>query len=81
MSHYTLTPLRHPTVMCSDTAYGSEELHQYRRKNWSGSCQLSDWSAHVWLGTIHEMTENQRLSYNVRQLGAVSAAAFEAARK
>ena len=38
---------------------------------------LRDIALYLWFGTEHQMTEDQRLAYNVRQLGVTGAAEYE----
>jgi len=59
----------HPTPVCFDEK-GSSEGH--------GFPDFSDWCYHRYADTIHEMTEAQRRAYNIKHLGEVSAAVFEA---
>jgi hypothetical protein len=39
--------------------------------------EFQDWAYYRYVNTIHDMTEEQRLAYNVKQLGVTGAAEYE----
>jgi hypothetical protein len=65
--------LQHPTPACFDSSgsYGVRAQGDTR----GGGASLANWANSHWYDSV--MTEEQRLAYNIQQLGENGAAAFE----
>lgn len=63
--------------MESRGAVGGYESQIHRKTEYPAP--LRDIALYLWFGTEHQMTEDQRLAYNVRQLGVTGAAEYERA--
>ena len=69
-------PLWHATPIVHD-AVGGYETEIIRRTSAGRTLTFGDAALYLWFGTEHQMTEEQRLAYNVRQLGVTGAAEYE----
>ena len=74
--YWSSNPLRHPTPMWME-AVGGYESEVIRKSGKGWNMMLRDIALYLWFGTEHQMTEEARLAYNVRQLGVTSAAEYE----
>jgi len=72
----TVKRLHHPTVTCYDSlgSYGDRCVGLARRFVTGGS-SFVNWANSHWVDSM--MTEEERLAYNVRELGVNGAAEFE----
>ena len=74
--YWCSNPLRHTTPVWME-AVGGYESQIYRKTD--RAMPLRDVALYLWFGTDHQMTEEQRLAYNIRQLGVTGAAEYERA--